>query len=67
MKKVLKGILKVAGAVVLTVLLLIVLSEVSPIYDFPEPEPFSGPDIFNPYRGLHDSLARADSQAAPLW
>ncbi len=62
------GILRGLGAVVLTVLLLIVLSEVSPIYDFPEPEPFSGPDIFNPYQELHDTVAGEPSdESESLW
>ena len=47
------------GAVVGAVLLLLVLSEVSPIYNFRAPEPFQGPDIFNPYQALRDSGAVA--------
>lgn len=36
----------------LVALLAIVLTGVSPIYNFPKGEPFSGADIFNPYRNL---------------
>ncbi|MBR3075443.1 MAG: hypothetical protein IKH11_06785 [Bacteroidales bacterium] len=31
---------------------LVCIFSVSPIYDFRAPEPFSGPDIYNPYAGL---------------
>ena len=30
----------------------IVATSISPIYHFPEPQPFSGADIFNPYRNI---------------
>ena len=46
-------ILYVAVASVLLLLLMAVwVTGVSPIYDFREPRPFSGPDIFNPYSAL---------------
>ena len=35
----------------LVALLAIFVTSVSPVYDFSEAKPFSGPDIFNPYRG----------------
>ncbi len=37
---------------VATVALVTVATSVSFVYDFDEPRPFSGPDIFNPYRDL---------------
>lgn len=43
---------KTVLAVVLVVLMVVVATSVSPVYDFPEARPFSGPDIFNPYRNL---------------
>ena len=40
-------------AVILLVLFtLVCISGVSPVYRFSRPEPFTGPDIFNPYAGL---------------
>lgn len=40
------------AAILLIVLLAVLVTSVSPIYKFREPAPFSGPDIFNPYRDL---------------
>lgn len=45
-------LLKGIGALLLVLLLAVIATEFSPIYDFRAPEPFSGPDIFNPYRDL---------------
>ena len=46
-------ILYVAVAtVVLLLLLAILVTSVSPIYRFRKPQPFSGPDIYNPYSAL---------------
>ena len=51
-----KDILGIVGrgfaTIVLIALLAIVVTSLSPIYDFSEPRSFSGPDIFNPYRSL---------------
>lgn len=48
-------VLKTLAAQVLIALLAVFVTSVSPIYDFAEPRPFSGPDIFNPYRDGGDS------------
>jgi len=47
---------KVMAFILLFALSVILLSEFSPIYDFENPKPFCGPDVFNPYCGL-DSLS----------
>ena len=43
------------GKTIVTLILIalpaIFVTSVSPVYDFSEAKPFSGPDIFNPYRG----------------
>ena len=52
LRKTLFFILKLLYAVLLIVLMAIVGTSGSVIYDFPDPEPFSGPDIFNPYRDI---------------
>lgn len=39
-------------AIILIALMVVIATSVSPIYNFAEPEPFSGPDIFNPYRNI---------------
>lgn len=49
MKKIICGIIAAA-------LLVAILSGISPVYSFRQPQPFSGPDIFNPYRDLDSSL-----------
>lgn len=52
MRRFVSAFLKVLGTIALLFLLLVVLSGISPIYSFRSPQPFSGPDIFNPYRNL---------------
>lgn len=42
---------KTIVTLILIALLAIFVTSVSPVYDFSEAKPFSGPDIFNPYRG----------------
>ena len=58
--RVLSRILRVLLKAVLCIPLLLVLAclatGVSPVYDFREPRPFSGPDVFDPYRNLDTSL-----------
>lgn len=45
-------ILKTVVSVVLIAIMAVIATGVSPVYRFSKPEPFSGPDIFNPYRNL---------------
>ena len=55
-----RKIIKRIGMVALKSLLVVILVAISiaiatsfsPIYDFAEPRPFSGPDIYNPYRDI---------------
>lgn len=49
--KIAVALLKTLIALILIALLAIFATSVSPIYDFAEPKPFSGPDIFDPYEG----------------
>ena len=44
--------LKSLYAVFLIVLMLLVATGGSLIYNFPKPQPFAGPDIYNPYRNI---------------
>ena len=55
MGRLLRGLLKVLGSILFLLFLAILVTGVSPIYDFREPRAFSGPDIFNPYRDLDTS------------
>lgn len=43
---------KVLACVVLTALLAVFATGISPVYTFDDPVPFQGPDIFDPYRNL---------------
>ena len=43
---------KISGALLLVIFMLFLVTSISPIYDFREPKPFSGKNIFNPYRNL---------------
>ena len=45
-------LLKIVYSAGVLLFLAILVTSVSPIYDFREPQPFSGPDIFDPYRDL---------------
>jgi hypothetical protein len=45
-------LLKIVFSAALLLLLAVLGTGFSPVYDFRDPRPFSGPDIFNPYRGL---------------
>ena len=45
-------LLKIVYSAALLLLLAVLGTGVSPVYDFRTPRPFSGPDIFNPYRDL---------------
>jgi hypothetical protein len=45
-------LLKIVYSVLVLLFLAILVTSVSPIYDFRAPQAFSGPDIFNPYRDL---------------
>lgn len=55
-----RKLLHILWVIIASVLLLIAMAvigtSVSPIYDFPEPEAFSGPDIFNPYAALDTTV-----------
>lgn len=51
-KRALRILSKVFAAIILIALMAVVATSVSFIYDFNEPKPFSGPDIFNPYSKL---------------
>ncbi|MBQ3765145.1 MAG: hypothetical protein II874_00200 [Bacteroidales bacterium] len=45
-------LMKGIGVLLLLLVMGVFATELSPIYRFREPRPFSGPDIFNPYRNL---------------
>lgn len=48
----LRLLLKAFSAIIIIALAAIVATSASLIYNFREPEPFNGPDIFNPYRNI---------------
>lgn len=52
MVKVFKIIGRSFAALILAALVILCVFSVSPIYSFQAPEPFKGPDIFNPYAAL---------------
>ena len=57
MKKILVFSAKALASLFPALLIIICVFSVSPIYNFSTPQPFSGPDIYNPYSGL-DTTAR---------
>lgn len=54
-KNILIILLKTVASVVMIALMAIIATSVSPVYIFDHPSPFTGPDIFNPYRNLDTS------------
>ena len=52
LKSVLRIALRCIKAVVILVMMAVVATSTSLIYDFGKPLPFSGPDIFDPYRNI---------------
>lgn len=56
MKKFFLNILKLLTSIVVFAITAIILFSISPIYNFEEPRPFSGPDIFNPYARLDTAI-----------
>ena len=55
MKRVMSIFLGLLSSLVFAFLAVIALSEASPIYNFAEPVPFEGPDIFDPYASYDSS------------
>lgn len=51
-KKIFLFAAKTVLAIILIAVLAVIVTSISPIYDFKAPEPFSGPDVYNPYRNL---------------
>ncbi len=47
---------KVIASIIIVVVMAITATSVSAVYDFRAPTPFSGPDIFNPYRNLDTTI-----------
>ena len=52
MKNVLLFLVKLLASFFPVLVIVLCLFSFSPIYNFSSPEPFSGPDIYNPYAGL---------------
>ena len=48
--------LKTVISIILIAVLAVIVTSVSPIYRFKAPEPFSGPDVFNPYSNLDTTI-----------
>lgn len=47
-----KLLLKGVATIMLVAIMAIIATSISPIYNFPTAQPFSGPDIFNPYSNI---------------
>lgn len=57
MKKLFVTIGKSLAIVLLSLVTVLALFSVSPVYDFDTPGPFKGPDIFNPYSALDTTVS----------
>lgn len=53
--KIYRFLIKTVAATILIAVAAIGVTNVTPIYEFPEPDPFSGPEIYNPYEGTDTS------------
>lgn len=49
-------LIKTLAIALLSAVMVMTVTGVSPVYDFVKPAPFSGPDIFNPYRNIDTSF-----------
>ncbi len=49
-------LIKTLAIALLSAVMVITVTGVSTVYDFAKPAPFSGPDIFNPYRNIDTSF-----------
>lgn len=56
MKRAIVIFLKSVASILLLAVLAVAVTGVSPIFNFSDPSPFEGPDIFDPYRHYTDSL-----------
>ena len=56
MKKIIVKIIKCIVSLILVALLAIVVTSVSLVYNFDEPNPFSGKDVFNPYLNFDSNV-----------
>lgn len=63
-KTTLRIFLKSIVAIILIATMTIVITSVSLIYDFKKPEPFHGPDIFNPYKKFAKAYSNSDTTSA---
>lgn len=52
MKKILLILTKILTGILLVAATVFIASNITPIYNFEEPEPFNGPDIFDPYEDM---------------
>ena len=65
-KKIYRFVTKAVAATLLLVVLAVLLTAFSPIYRFREPAPFTGPDIYNPYKDFgHRKLLETHPAAHP--
>ena len=55
-RKISAFLLKTIVSLVLIAVFAVLATSVSPIYRFSEPAPFSGPDVFDPYRNIDSVL-----------
>ncbi|MBQ7222826.1 MAG: hypothetical protein IJS02_05125 [Bacteroidales bacterium] len=56
MKRLLDNIVRCIGVLAVFVLGILALNNLSPVFDFSEPQPFSGDSIYNPYSSFDASL-----------
>ncbi len=57
MKRIARLLLKAVAALLIMALMAVTATSVSLIYDFGEPRPFSGPDVFNPYSSADSAFS----------
>ena len=54
--KIIRWTCKCIVSLILAIILAVVATSVSVVYDFAEPKPFSGEDIFNPYTNFDKNI-----------
>ena len=67
LKKILGISAKSIAVITIIAMIAITATSISPIYNFEEPTPFTGPDIFNPYKNIDKAADVATDADCRLW
>lgn len=67
LKKIFGILVKSIATITIIALIAITATSISPIYDFEKPAPFTGPDIFNPYKNIDKEASQTAKANSGIW